>query len=145
MRGSVCAAAQVIRAVRICLTRAERSVNWASGQLGCRQWPAGVCRASASGAGDPSERPAVIARISETGHADFPHPAFSCVIKPSRSAGPCGVSARRIGRVSRRELVRILAVSGAHLSAASHQPALKRPLDIPLHQLVGRKDRPLVG
>src|SRR5271167_2086292 len=39
----------------------------------------------------------------QTGHADFPHPAFSCVIKPSRSAGPCGDSARRIGRVSRRD------------------------------------------
>src|SRR3954469_7627206 len=31
------------------------------------------------------------------------HPAFSCVIKPSRSGGPCGASARRIGRVSRRD------------------------------------------
>src|SRR6202044_1997395 len=68
----------------------------------------------------------------------------SCVIRPSRSAGPCaprqGVQAECLVEI----LVRILAVSGARLSAASRQPSLKTPLDIPLHQLVGRKNRPLV-
>jgi hypothetical protein len=39
----------------------------------------------------------------QTGHADFPHPAFSCVIKPSRSAGRRDYAARRIGRASRRD------------------------------------------
>jgi DDE family transposase len=39
----------------------------------------------------------------QTGHADFPHPAFSCVIRPSRSAGRHGDVARRRGRASRRD------------------------------------------
>jgi hypothetical protein len=38
-----------------------------------------------------------------TGRADFPHPAFSCVIKPSHSAGQCADSARRRGRASHRD------------------------------------------
>jgi Rhodopirellula transposase DDE domain len=38
----------------------------------------------------------------QTGHADFPHPAFSCVIRPSRSAGRSGDAARCRGRASRR-------------------------------------------
>jgi hypothetical protein len=33
----------------------------------------------------------------QTGHADFPQPAFSCVIKPSRSAGRCDCAARHRG------------------------------------------------
>jgi hypothetical protein len=37
-----------------------------------------------------------------------------------------------------------LAIPGARLSAASNQPALQTPLHIPAHQLVGRKNRPLV-
>ena len=41
-------------------------------------------------------------------------------------------------------LIRMLAISGARLSAASHQPALKTSLNIPAYQLVGRKNRPLV-
>jgi Rhodopirellula transposase DDE domain len=39
----------------------------------------------------------------QTGHADFPHPAFSCGIRPSRSAGRHGDLARRRGRASRRD------------------------------------------
>jgi DDE family transposase len=39
----------------------------------------------------------------QTGHADFPHPAFSCVIKPSRSAGRHVGAARQRGRASRRD------------------------------------------
>jgi hypothetical protein len=39
----------------------------------------------------------------QTGRADFPHPAFSCVIKPSRSAGRHDGAARQIGRASRRD------------------------------------------
>jgi len=39
----------------------------------------------------------------QTGRADFPHPAFSCVIKPSRSAGRSGDAARCRGRASRRD------------------------------------------
>ena len=39
----------------------------------------------------------------QTGRADFPHPAFSCVIKPSRSAGRHDGAARRRGRASRRD------------------------------------------
>jgi putative transposase len=35
----------------------------------------------------------------QTGRADLPHPAFTCVIKPSRSAGRCAVAAGRKGRV----------------------------------------------
>jgi hypothetical protein len=38
----------------------------------------------------------------QTGRADLPHPAFTCVIKPSRSAGRRDGAARRIGRASRR-------------------------------------------
>jgi hypothetical protein len=36
----------------------------------------------------------------QTGHAGFPHPAFTRVIKPSRSAGRPGGAARHRGRVS---------------------------------------------
>jgi hypothetical protein len=39
----------------------------------------------------------------QTGHAVFPHPAFSCGIRPSRSAGRHGDLARRRGRASRRD------------------------------------------
>ena len=39
----------------------------------------------------------------QTGHADLPHPAFSCVIKPSRSAGRSGGAAACRGRASRRD------------------------------------------
>ena len=39
----------------------------------------------------------------QTGRADFPHPAFSRVIKPSRSAGRSGDAARHRGRASRRD------------------------------------------
>jgi len=39
----------------------------------------------------------------QTGRADFPHPAFSCAIKPSRSAGRHDGAARRRGRASRRD------------------------------------------
>ena len=39
----------------------------------------------------------------QTGRADCPHPAFSCVIRPSRSAGRSGDAARRRGRASRRD------------------------------------------
>ena len=46
----------------------------------------------------PSPHPA-----RQTGHADRPHPAFSCVIKPSRLAGQRGATARRRGRVSDRD------------------------------------------
>jgi hypothetical protein len=79
----------------------------------------------------------------QTGHADSPHPAFSCVIKPSRSAGRHGVAARHTGRASRRDtrpdtgdtrcrLVRcvastIVADAFAHTSAPtcrSEEPAL---------------------
>src|SRR5260370_740018 len=38
----------------------------------------------------------------------------------------------------------MLAISGARLSAASHQPALKPPLNIPAHDLVGPENRPLI-
>jgi len=50
-----------------------------------------------------------------------------------------GVEAERLVEI----LVRVLAIPGARLPAASHQPALQTSLDIPAHQLVGRKDRPL--
>src|ERR1700684_4266478 len=60
--------------------------------------------------------------------------------RPVRAAPRQGVQAECLVEI----LVRILAVSGARLSAASRQPSLKTPLDIPLHQPVGRKDRPLV-
>ena len=46
----------------------------------------------------PSPHPA-----RQTGHADSPHPAFSCVIMPSRLAGRLGDAARRKGRASRRD------------------------------------------
>ena len=46
----------------------------------------------------PSPHPA-----RQTGHADFPHPAFSCVIMPSRLAGRLGDVARRRGRASRKD------------------------------------------
>jgi len=39
----------------------------------------------------------------QSGHAGFPHPAFTCVIKPSRSASRHVGAARRIGRASRRD------------------------------------------
>ena len=39
----------------------------------------------------------------QTGHADRPHPAFTRVIKPSRSAGQHDGAARRRGRASRRD------------------------------------------
>ncbi len=39
----------------------------------------------------------------QTGRADCPHPAFTCVIKPSRSAGRPDDAARRKGRASRRD------------------------------------------
>jgi Rhodopirellula transposase DDE domain len=39
----------------------------------------------------------------QTGRADHPHPAFTCVIKPSRSAGRHGGAARHRGRASRRD------------------------------------------
>jgi len=39
----------------------------------------------------------------QTGRADCPHPAFSCVIRPSLSAGRSGDAARRRGRASRRD------------------------------------------
>jgi hypothetical protein len=38
----------------------------------------------------------------------------------------------------------MVAISGASLSAASHQPALKTPLNIPAYDLVGPENRPLV-
>jgi transposase len=46
----------------------------------------------------PSPHPA-----RQTGHADFPHPAFSCVVMPSHSAGRLGDAARHKGRASRRD------------------------------------------
>ena len=46
----------------------------------------------------PSPHPA-----RQTGHADFPHPAFSCAIMPSRLAGRLGDAARSTGRASRRD------------------------------------------
>ena len=39
----------------------------------------------------------------QTGHADFPHPAFSRPVKPSLSASRCVDAERRIGRASRRD------------------------------------------
>jgi hypothetical protein len=39
----------------------------------------------------------------QSGHAGFPHPAFTCVIKPSRSAGRHDEAVRRKGRASRRD------------------------------------------
>jgi hypothetical protein len=39
----------------------------------------------------------------QTGHADRPHPAFTCVIKPSRSASRHGGAARHRGRASHRD------------------------------------------
>jgi hypothetical protein len=39
----------------------------------------------------------------QSGHAGFPHPAFTCVIKPSRSASRHGGAARHRGRASRRD------------------------------------------
>ncbi|MBA3761584.1 MAG: hypothetical protein H0X07_13745, partial [Gemmatimonadales bacterium] len=45
-----------------------------------------------------------------------------------------GIEAERLVEV----LVRVLAVPGACLSAASHQPSLKPPLYIPTHDPVGR-------
>jgi len=39
----------------------------------------------------------------QTGHADFPHPAFSRSIRPSLSAGRCVAVERCRGRVSRRD------------------------------------------
>jgi hypothetical protein len=38
----------------------------------------------------------------QTGHADRPHPAFTCVVMPSRSAGQHGGAARHTGRASHR-------------------------------------------
>ena len=39
----------------------------------------------------------------QTGRADCPHPAFSCVIRSSHSAGRSGDAARRRGRASRKD------------------------------------------
>jgi transposase len=39
----------------------------------------------------------------QTGHADFPHPAFSRPIRPSLSAGRCAAAGRCRGRASRRD------------------------------------------
>ena len=41
-------------------------------------------------------------------------------------------------------LVRMLAVSGASSSAASHQPSLKTSLSIPAYSFIGPEDRPLI-
>jgi len=46
----------------------------------------------------PSPHPA-----RQTGHADFPHPAFSRPVRPSLSAGRCVAVGRCRGRVSRRD------------------------------------------
>ena len=39
----------------------------------------------------------------QTGRADHPHPAFTCVIRPSRSAGQRDGAVRQRGRASRRD------------------------------------------
>ena len=46
----------------------------------------------------PSPHPA-----RQTGHADFPHPAFSRPIRPSLSAGRCAAAGRCRGRASHRD------------------------------------------
>jgi hypothetical protein len=46
----------------------------------------------------PSPHPA-----RQTGHADFPHPAFSRPVRPSLSASRCAAAGRCRGRVSRRD------------------------------------------
>ena len=61
----------------------------------------------------------------QTGQADFPHPAFTCVVRPSRLAGRSAVAAGDKGRVSHRrtrpgigETRRLFCRSGVPTNAA---------------------------
>ncbi len=71
---------------------------------GCRSRGVAVVRrlSPSAGASVRTMAPSPVA-ARQTGHAAFPHPAFSCVIRPSRSAGRHVVAARHTGRVSRRD------------------------------------------
>jgi hypothetical protein len=71
---------------------------------GCRsRGVAGVRRLSPiAGASNRAVAPFPVA-ARQTGHADRPHPAFTCVIRPSRSASRCGGRAIDTGRASRRD------------------------------------------
>ena len=69
------------------------------------------------------------------------------------SPASSSLRARQVGPTARQGkeaeglieiLVRMAVLLSARLSAASHQPSLQTPLNIPAHQLVGRKNRPLV-
>jgi hypothetical protein len=73
-------------------------------------------------------------------------PASGFLLSSSLRARQVGTTARQDKEAERlvEILVRILAVPGAHLSAASHQPSLQTPLNIPAYQLVGRENRALV-
>jgi hypothetical protein len=70
---------------------------------GCRsRGVAGVRRLSPiAGASNRAVAPFPVA-ARQTGHADRPHPAFTCVVMPSRSAGQHDGAARHTGRASHR-------------------------------------------
>ena len=115
------------------LRRQQRHRACACGSGNCKSWPTNsgspspstICRPapavkSTTGAVAVASRwvvggafaapPSVRAGLApspvaarQTGHADRPHPAFTRVIKPSRSAGQHDGAARRRGRASRRD------------------------------------------
>lgn len=71
---------------------------------GCRSRGVAVVRrlAPIAGASVRTIAPFPVA-ARQTGRADHPHPAFTCVIRPSRSAGQRDGAVRQRGRESRRD------------------------------------------
>jgi transposase len=109
---------------RVEVGRVEDRRGSGSRPLGCRQRfrPAPSSRAGMT----PSPVPA-----RQTGHADFPHPAFSRSVRPSLSAGRHVVAGRSRGRVSHRDTRpgsggtrRLVVPSGASTSGAPAVPCM---------------------
>jgi hypothetical protein len=72
---------------------------------GCRSRGVAVVRrlSPRAGASIPWTMAPFPVAARQTGRADFPHPAFSRLVKPSLSAGRCVVAERHTGRASRRD------------------------------------------
>ena len=105
---------------KICLSRVD---DWRGGG---RPWGVAVFRrfSPCAGASFLAVTPFPVA-ARQTGQADFPHPAFTCVVRPSRLAGRSAVAAGDKGRVSHRrtrpgigETRRLFCRSGVPTNAA---------------------------
>ncbi len=80
----------------------------------------------------------------QTGHADFPHPAFSRPVKPSLSAGRRVAVGRCRGRASRRDTRLGSGGTQCLVVRTAHQPAADPSFSVCSNELINLYDRTLV-